>query len=110
MSWYPASAENLLQVVRAVVASTSVTKKRAVLRSCRTLGFSVCSPLPLRLPYANQSFGKARYDLVELCEVPKYTRRISGRHTSRRDVLSDDAACTNYDAAPDSDAGKDDRL
>jgi hypothetical protein len=47
---------------------------------------------------------------VELREVTKQTRRIPRCHTSRRDVLGDDAARTNYGAAADADAGKDNRL
>jgi hypothetical protein len=47
---------------------------------------------------------------VELREVTKHTRRIPRCHTSRRDVLGDDAARTNYGAAADADAGKDNRL
>ena len=65
---------------------------------------------PLRPPCANQAAEKPGHDLVELREVTKHTRRIPRCHTSRRDVLGDDAACTNDGAAADADAGKDDRL
>jgi hypothetical protein len=70
--------------------------------------FPVCNllttPLQIRLRK------KPRHDLVELRELTKHTRRIPRCHTSRRDVRRDDAACTNYGAATDADAGKDDRL
>ena len=41
-------------------------------------------------------------------KVTKHARRISRGHTSRRNILGDDAACTDYCAAANADAGKDD--
>ncbi len=53
---------------------------------------------------------RAGQESVKLCDVTKHTSRIPRCHTPRRQVLGDDAACTNYGAAADVDASKDDRL
>jgi hypothetical protein len=47
---------------------------------------------------------------IDLREVTKDARRISRRNTSRRDIPGDDAACTDYGAASDANAGQDDHL
>jgi hypothetical protein len=48
-----------------------------------------------------------RRELIKLLEVTNYTRRISGCYAPRRDILGDDAACTNYGIIADTDSGKD---
>ena len=68
---------------------------------------AILSTLP---PHANQAAEKSGDGLVELRELTKHTCRIPRCHASWRDVVGDDAACTNYGAAADADAGKDDRL
>src|SRR3954466_712437 len=46
--------------------------------------------------------------LVELCEMAKYARRVACGHTSRRNIFSNNAACTDHGTTADADAGKDD--
>jgi hypothetical protein len=79
----------------------------------RALSFAPIGPGYLGLLLATPTMcgcGKARHGLFELCEATKHTRRVPRCHTSWRDVLGDDAACTDYGAAADPDAGKNDYL
>jgi len=53
---------------------------------------------------------KPEYDSVDFREVTKHARGVSRSHTSRRDIFGDDAACPDYSAAANADAGEDDYL
>ena len=59
---------------------------------------------------ADQAAEKPGHKSVELREMTKDARRVPRRNTSRRDILGDDAACTDYGAGPDADAGQDDHF
>ena len=72
-------------------------------------GFPVCNILAVR-PVGNHQETKREYDSVDFREVTKHARGVSRSHTSRRDIFGDDAACPDYSAAANADAGEDDYL
>jgi hypothetical protein len=92
-------------IIAQFLVSRSLAVGSALAFHPRTRSNAHRSPLLCGPPYANQAAEKPRYDLVEIREVRKPTRWIP-RRTSRRDVLCDDAACTNYGVTADADTGK----